>query len=172
MARFEGKHLKKLRTTPLGRQAKPFLWRSNRGEFIIHCVTWALAIGSSAFAFRMISDEEREPEFGGLEYLSIFNRPSRFAVQSPYRERPPTMPAQRDIDPTSVGSIRASKSEASALKYNILRASPDSAVIQTPRATIRVGRGDPIEDLGVVATIENRNGRWTIVMRNGSILSD
>jgi hypothetical protein len=45
-------------------------------------------------------------------------------------------------------------------------------VIQAPDAVLHVTRGDTIEGLGRVATIESRNADWIVVMENGLVIDN
>jgi hypothetical protein len=115
----------------------------------------------------MILDQTRQPEFAGLEYLSIYSKPNIAA-----RRPSPNRANERTIDFDAVGSIGASNPKAAASRHRLLHATQDFAVIQAPDAVLHVTRGDTIEGLGRVATIESRNADWIVVMENGLVIDN
>lgn len=160
------------RATKRGRKPVNAVEQANRAEFIVRGLTLTLAAGSFGFAVHMIADGEREPRFAGLEYLSIFSKPNGYATGFAVDSRESANRAKDDIDFTSVGSVRKAKTKSSALRYSILQASSEFAVVKTPNAVIRVRRGEEIDALGRVVLIENQNGRWAIITANGSVIGD
>lgn len=142
------------------------LERCGGGERIVRSMTGALAIATTAFASYMIADKRRQPEFAGLEYLSIFNRPNSLA------SRLSPSPATKDqgVDFSSVGSIKKTDQRAHSPRYRIRQASSEAALIETPNSTLRVKKGDRIDNLGFVAAIEVREGNWAVVMTDGAVI--
>lgn len=130
----------------------------------------ALAIGAAAFASHMISDTDRQPQFAGLEHLSIFSKPTRTAARRVEKDGQIAAVRGPGIDYTPVGSVSRSNIERSSSGFVLVEATPDFATLQTPRGgRVRVSRGDTLEGLGRVYAIERRGGQWVVVTSNGVI---
>ena len=130
----------------------------------------ALAIGATAFASHMIADTDRRPQFAGLEHLSIFSKPTRSAARRVEKDGRTAAVRGPGIDYTPVGAVSRSNIERSSSGFVLVEATPDFAILQTPRGgRVRVSRGDTLEGLGRVYAIERRGGQWVVVTSNGVI---
>jgi hypothetical protein len=129
-----------------------------------------LAMGAAAFASHMILDTDRRPQFAGLEHLSIFSKPTRFAARRMEKDGQIAAVRGPGIDYTPVGVVSRSNIERSSSGFVVVEATPDFAILQTPRGgRVRVSRGDALEGLGRVYAIERRGGQWVVVTSNGVI---
>ncbi len=127
----------------------------------------ALALGSAAFATRMITDADYRPQFAGLDHLSIFSKPATHGVAS-MKESALAL-RKNGVDPSPVGAIK--RSEVAAQHFTILEASSNAALILAPHGGIeRVARGSFIEGLGRVSVIEWRRNRWVVITTNGFVV--
>jgi len=100
----------------------------SRGEQILVMAGVTLAIGSTAFATRMISDSAYRPQFSGLEHLAIFSKPATHTLA---QSRVKGLIADHSaIDYTPVGAIKKSKGAAEGL--SLLAAASNSALIIEP----------------------------------------
>lgn len=154
-----------------------------------------MAGSSLAFAGYMVADDQHTPRIAGMEYLSIFARPS-YSVASAESRRSPAAPApgeQREaqaarapapsVDTTPTGSIgeaavlgrpvnliltplRAAAAPAPA-RYAILDVSRGVAVIADESGARRIAPGDVVPGLGRIAAIERRGAHWIVAVENG-----
>lgn len=153
----------------------------------------AIACSTLAFAAYMVSDSDRPPRIAGMEYLSIFARPSHPPVTTAQREPPvaaeaANQPAAPSIDPTPTGSIleraasgrpinliltpiREVDSRAPPSPYRILDVSKGEALIANQTGSRRVRAGDIVPDLGRVNAIEKRGDHWVLLIQNGAMLA-
>jgi hypothetical protein len=171
-ARFMRPGPKQFRKIVAEKTAKPS-WRiRDRGEFLVQSVGLVLAIASTTFATYMISNEDRQPEFAGLEHLAIFSRPASATHQREITERQFAANGQPNVDYTPVGSISPLRRSVSARGFVVLGASSGIAVVQGPKAIVRVSPGDPLDGLGRVIAIERRDDKWVVVTSSGLIVSN
>jgi hypothetical protein len=151
-----------------------------------------IALSSLGFAGYMVADVDRPPRIAGLEYLSIFARPSRsLAVVDP---EPAALPAQetpsriaQSIDPTPTGSIPAkaaagrpvdalaapvgvAPAHAPSFPYKLLYVSNGEALLQTEGGILHVKAGDTLPTLGRINAIEKAGDRWFLTAQNGATL--
>ncbi len=157
----------------------------------------AIACSTLAFAGYMVADSDRPPRIAGMEYLSIFARPSHAPVATARREAPAAteasnQPAARLIDPTPTGSINGSILDRAApgqpvnliltpirdvdsrtppSQYRILDVSNGEALIANQTGSRRVRAGDIVPDLGRVNAIEKRGNHWVLLIQNGAALA-
>lgn len=140
-----------------------------RGETIVRSLGLLLAIGSLTFASCMISNNERRPEFAGLEHLSIFSKPATSATGRMRAERQ-TAAEQPALDYAPVSSFSRS-SDRPASGFVLLGATSGSAVIQGPNSIAWVSQGAIVDGLGRVTAIERRGEKWVVVTTGGLVLS-
>jgi hypothetical protein len=146
-------------------------------EFGIRVASVALAGGSMTFAAVMIADSERQPRVTGVEYLSIFSKPALLAAQRAQQQQasePQIVVAEKtepEIDYTPIGTVPDDKRAETPINgFKLLEASGDSALIRGPRgSSMRVWKGDVIDGVGRVVSIEKRGDRWAVVTSNGLI---
>ena len=152
----------------------------------------AIACSTLAFAGYMVADNDRPPRIAGMEYLSIFARPSRAPVATARREAPAATEASNQptplIDPTPTGSIldragsgqavnlaptsiRDVESQTPPLPYRVLDVSQGEALIATQAGSRRVRAGDIVPDLGRINAIEKRGDHWILLIQNGAALA-
>jgi hypothetical protein len=151
----------------------------------------AIACSTLAFAGYMVSDSDRPPRIAGMEYLTIFARPSHSPVVAAQREAPAAAeaanrPATPLIDPTPTGSILGAAAGrpvnliltpirdvdpgAPPSPYRILDVSKGEALIANQTSSRRVRAGDIVPDLGRVNAIERRGDHWVLLIQNGATL--
>ena len=153
----------------------------------------AIACSTLAFAGYMVADTSRQPRIAGIEYLSIFARPSHSPVIAAQREAPvvaeaSNQPAAPSIDPTPTGSIleraasgqpvnliltpiRDVASMAPSSPYKILDVSRGEALIASQIGSRRVRAGDIVPELGRVDAIERRGDHWVLLTQHGVALT-
>ena len=140
-----------------------------RGEWALRLTGVALAIGSTAFASRMITNTDYHPQFAGMEYLSIFNKPSTTLaarIKGPRLARHDT-----SVDYAPVGAINPARNERVAKDFTLLEASFDFAIVKTPRGDIvRVAPGYEFERVGRVVAVKRRGDDWVVVTSSGAII--
>ena len=151
-----------------------------------------IACCSLAFAGYMLADKDRPPRIAGMEYLSIFARPSHSPATAPPLKAPVVAEAMnqraaQSIDPTPTGSIldqaasgrpvnliltpmRDADPKASSFPYRILDVSNGEALIANRTGFRRVRAGDVLSDLGRVDAIEKRGDHWVLLVQNGAAL--
>jgi hypothetical protein len=135
------------------------------GETAVRSIGVGLAVASTAFAAYMISDTERQPQFAGLEHLSIYSRPATLAsrrAQTQLAEQSPK------VDYTPTASIREAQPPRAA-GFQLIEVRDGTALIQTPNARVRVIRGDVIAGLGRVTALERRGEQWVVVTTGGLV---
>jgi hypothetical protein len=151
-----------------------------------------IALSSLGFAGYMVTDVDRPPRIAGLEYLSIFARPSHSLVVAKNRSSTPALDeapveAAQSIDPTPTGSIpdRISvggivnpvptpmgdgSAKPPASLSRLLYVSDGEALIQTDLGLRHVRAGDLLPDLGRINTIERTGDHWVLLTQNGATL--
>jgi len=151
-----------------------------------------IACSSLAFAGYMLADSDRPPRIAGMEYLSIFARPSHSLataaqLKAPLAAEATNRLAAPSIDPTPTGSIfdkaasgqpvnliltpmRNIDPKAPPSPYRILDVSNGEAVIANQTGFRRVRAGDILPDLGRVNAIEKRGDHWVLTTQNGAPL--
>jgi hypothetical protein len=146
--------------------------RIGLAEYLVRAASGGMAILSATFAAHMIADGDRRPEFAGVEYLSIFKRTAMIASGAGGARSVAETVA---VDQSPVGSIAKTESggvASAASHYHVRQASADSALLVTLDRTLRVRRGDRIVDLGLIASIERRSGKWVVVTQSGEIIGE
>lgn len=143
-----------------------------RGEIVAQSLGLALAVGSATFASYMISNNEREPQFAGLEHLAIFSRPAGSITPRAPTESQPIDNRQSEADYTPTGSISRSKRDLPVRGFVLLGATSGSAVIRGPNGVARISEGDILHGLGRVTAIERRGEKWVVVTPSGLIVSN
>lgn len=139
----------------------------DRGEMFLGVAGVALALGSAAFATRMITDADYRPQFAGLDHLSIFSKPATHYVASVKQSAPAVR--RNGVDPTPVGAIKQSK--VAAQHFTLPDASSDVALMLAPNGKIeRVARGSFVEGLGRVSSIEWRGKQWVVITTTGLVV--
>jgi hypothetical protein len=142
---------------------------------------FATAFCSLAFAGYMISDRARQPYFPGGEYLAIFAKPNHgfqvAAHPSPPVVRTTASNDSNGIDPTPTGSIasasRGEPPDGAALptqRYRLVAANREAAWVESETGFRQVKPGEALPGFGRIATIERRNGRWTMTTDSGLAL--
>ncbi|WP_159725952.1 hypothetical protein [Methylosinus sp. Ce-a6] len=139
------------------------------GEAAVRTVGVGLAVVSTAFAAYMISDAERQPQFAGLEHLAIYSRPTAIAAK---RMQTQIADQRGKVDFTPVGSIGESQSEAGVPGFSLLSVRAGVALLQTPKAIVKVSPGDLVEGLGRVTALERRGEKWALVTTGGVIIGN
>ncbi len=165
---------------------------SSYGDRMLAVSGVLIACCSLAFAGYMMADVDRPARIVGMEYLSIFARPSHSLIAA----EPPKAPASveatnnfapQSVDPTPTGSIRESSVSARPLDlivspvreldpkappsaYKLLEVSDGEALIESETGFRRVKVGDVLPDLGRVKTIEKRGDHWLLTTQNGAPL--
>ncbi|MBI1867223.1 MAG: hypothetical protein HYS06_02835 [Methylocystis sp.] len=148
-------------------------WREYcRGETVVRSLGLALAVGAATFASYMISNNDREPEFAGLEHLAIFSRPTTSIIRRMPAEKQTAAGGQSEMDYTPVGSISSAKRNLPVRGFVLLQATSDAAVIQGPNGVARVSQGDILRGLGRITAIERRGEKWVVVTPSGLIVSN
>jgi hypothetical protein len=136
------------------------------GEAIVRTLGLLLAFVSADFAVSMILDEDRKPQFAGLEHLAIYARPSTLSQHRvPTAGRIGASP-QVEVDYAPVGAIATKGAEP---RYILLEATSKYAVVQGPLGIVRLARGDALTKLGRVLSIERRTDGWAVVTEGGLI---
>lgn len=151
-----------------------------------------IACSTLAFAGYMMADVDRPPRIAGMEYLSIFARPSHSLVTAAQLKAPDVAEATNNlaiqsVDPTPTGSIldrvaagrpvnliltpmRNIDPRTPFSPYRLLDVSNGEALIENDAGFRRVKTGDILPDLGRVNTIEKRGDRWVLLTQNGAAL--
>lgn len=154
---------------PRGR-ARPDRPAREPGEMIVRSFGVVLAVASTTFAAYMISDTERQPQFAGLEHLSIFSKP---AVSAARRTQTQIAADQHNkVDYTPVGSISEQRQDKAVPGFVLLGVRSGTALIQTQNMIARVSPGDVVEGLGRITAIERRGDKWVVVTPSGLIVSN
>lgn len=182
------------KTSPQRNPPTAPLPRSSSVDRILAGFGVATALSSLAFAGYMVSDSDRPPRIAGMEYLSIFARPSHSIAAA--EDRPVALaaastaavPPPRAIDLTPTGSIpdrpnasrpaslvvaSAHSAEASPLPpspYKLLDVLNGEALIQTDIGLRHVRAGDLLPDLGRINSIEKRGDHWILLTQSGAAL--
>ena len=122
----------------------------------------ATAAGAVGFAGYETMFSDHMPHINGLQYLAIFAQPSH---------HPPAL-AQNgkgaiDMAPTGALSHPAPQEAAG---YALVGAQGRFAWLREGNRIFAVYPGDDVARLGHVVSIETREGRWTLVGRNGETL--
>ncbi|BGE87258.1 MULTISPECIES: hypothetical protein [Methylosinus] len=139
-----------------------------------------LAVASTAFAGYMISDNERSPQFAGIEHLSIYSRPATLAAQraqmqiaqtqpQTQSESRPQLQAQAKVDYAPVGSIGESPQTPTITGFHLLEVRGGAALLETPNAIVRVSPGDVVAGLGRITAFERRGDKWVLVTPSGIV---
>jgi len=151
-----------------------------------------IALSSLGFAGYMVADVDRPPRIAGLEYLSLFARPSHAIaaadaqVDAPAGEAPPGRIAQ-SIDPSPTGSIpdkagagrsvsivrapmAAAAPKAATFPFKLLYVSNGEALLQTDLGILHVRAGDVVPELGHIEAIERSGDHWAMQTQNGARL--
>ena len=151
-----------------------------------------IACSSLAFAGYMLADKDRPPRIAGMEYLSIFARPSHSVataapIEAPVVAQATNQPAVPEIDPTPTGSIldqaasgrpvnliltpvRNIEAKTASSPYAIVSVSNGQALIANQAGARRVRAGDVLPDFGRINAIEKRGDHWVLLMQNGAPL--
>jgi hypothetical protein len=151
-----------------------------------------IACSSLAFAGYMLADANGPPRIAGMEYLSIFARPSHpiAAAQqpmAPVAEEAPTRLAAETIDPTPTGSIsnkiasgqpvnfimtpiRDLEAKAPYAAYTLLDVSNGEALIQSNVGFRSVRVGDVLPEIGRINAIERLGDHWVLLSEKGAAL--
>ncbi|MGO9758601.1 MAG: hypothetical protein ACLPNY_18525 [Roseiarcus sp.] len=151
-----------------------------------------IACSSLAFAGYMLADKDRPPRIAGMEYLSIFARPSHSAapaapIEAPVMAQAANPPATQAIDPTPTGSIldqaasgrpvnlvltpmRTIDARAAPSSYSILDVANGQALVASESDARRVKVGDVVPDFGRINAIEKRGDHWVVLIQNGAPL--
>jgi hypothetical protein len=137
-----------------------------------------IALSSLGFAGYMISDVDRPPRIAGMEYLSIFARPSHGVVaavgrpDAPGAEETPARLAQ-SIDPTPTGSIPDKagivRAKPSNFPFKVLYVANGEALMQTDGAILHIKPGDTLATLGRINSIERSGDRWIVSTQSGAM---
>ncbi len=139
-----------------------------RGETFVRFTGVALAVGSTAFAARMITDKDYHPEFAGIEHLSIFSKPTRSHTA---QLDPDFSRRGAGVDYTPIGVVNSASQGRSKTGFALLEASAGAALLRAPSGDkLRVSRGATVEGLGRVTAIERRGERWVVVTSSGAIV--
>lgn len=129
------------------------------------------------FAGKMIQ-EPHEPYIPGIEYLAIFSMPNSSALKAAHQLQsikfsPPAPPYVVDSAPTASipkqgGRQRQEEKETlePATSYTILSATEGLAWLQRGFNITEVRKGDYVTGLGIIASIEQKAGRWRIIWEN------
>jgi hypothetical protein len=133
-----------------------------------------IALSSLGFAGYMISDVDRAPRIAGLEYLSIFARPSHGPMTVAARQEADETsgrPAQ-SIDPTPTGSIPdkpgAVRARPANFPFKVLYVAGGEALMQTDGAILHIKVGDTLPAIGRINSIEKTGDRWTVSTQSGA----
>ncbi|MFI5013170.1 MAG: hypothetical protein ACHQAY_12575 [Hyphomicrobiales bacterium] len=154
----------------------------------------ALAVASGSFAGYMISDTDRQPRFSGAEYLTVFAKltpTGRGAATSTPQGRPSdrateaddlaTASLPRNVLPgaddgaltpaaTPIGQPVSAPDATAALKGYVLRSVFRGAALIESRDGLReVKPGAILPNVGLVTSIEQRDGAWVVVTSKGII---
>lgn len=133
-----------------------------------------LALCSAGFAAVMVADRGK-PKVFGLEHLAIFAQPNK-SVRVAHRERAlgptPASPADAQLDTEPVGSIArdASGQTGAGARYDIISAQSDLVWLKRGDALLAATPGQTLPGLGLIASIDKRNGTWTLLGKNGEEL--
>ena len=149
----------------------------------------ALAVASGSFAAYMISDRDRQPQFSGAEYLTVFAKLTPSHRGSPGGWARSDLPDAGPDDistasvppkeapgdpPDSFATSRVDPGGAFApgltLKDYTLRSVANGvAIIDSPEGLREVRAGTVLPYAGLVIAIERRDGRWVVVTSRGVI---
>jgi hypothetical protein len=135
-----------------------------------------IALSSLGFAGYMISDVDRPPRIAGLEYLSIFARPSHGLTAAAGRQDAEEAPGRlaQSIDPTPTGSIPdksgAVRARPSNFPFKVLYVAGGEALMQADGAILHVKVGDALPTLGRINSIEKTGDRWIVTTQSGATL--
>lgn len=160
------------------RRSSPQSHARTAGETVVRSVGIGLAVASTAFAGYMISDNERSPQFAGIEHLSIYSRPATLAAQraqtqvaqtQPQSESRPQLQAQAKVDYAPVGSIGESPQTPTIPGFHLLEVRGGAALLETPNAIVRVSPGDVVAGLGRITAFERRGDKWVLVTPSGIV---
>jgi hypothetical protein len=135
-------------------------------------VGFALAGLSLLFAVEMLR-KPHEPYIPGLQYLAIFAQPNSSASKAARLPSPPAYGSSKtpnSVDYTSTASIPERKQKKEALgelaTYEILGATQEVAWLRRGSEIVQVRRGDYVPGIGRILSIEERAGRWRLVVEN------
>ena len=145
------------------------LGRAVRGENFLRFTGVALAVGSTAFAARMITDTNYQPQFAGIEHLSIFAKPVR--THTARLDEPDFSRRAAGVDYTPIGVVKGASHDHAKTGYVLLEGSSTDALLRTPRGeTLHVTRGSALDTLGRVTAIERRAEHWVVVTSSGAVI--
>jgi hypothetical protein len=145
-----------------------------------------IALSSLGFAGYMISDVDRPPRIAGMEYLSIFAKPSHPVTLADLRPDQTPGSSSASIDPTPTGSIPdkagvdrpasvvagpmgAVRPNRPSFPFKLLYVSNGEALLQTEGGILHVKSGDVLPALGRVSSIERSGDRWVMSTQNGAM---
>jgi hypothetical protein len=123
----------------------------------------ATAAGAVGFAGYVMFAGDHEPHINGLEYLAIFAQPSHHGAPGADKSD------ATKVDVRPVGAIPREIKENVA-GYWLVGAQPSFAWLREGNRIFAVHPGDDVPRLGRVATIEERDGRWTLVDDKGAAM--
>jgi len=121
----------------------------------------ATAAGSVAFAgYMTLTVGERGPLIYGMDHLAIFAQPSRGLSHDD---------SSQSVDATPVGALPPNVKDH-VEGYSLVGAQSDFAWLRNGNKIFAVHIGDDVPNLGRVASIELRDGRWMLVDIKGNPL--
>ncbi len=151
----------------------------------------ALAVASGSFAAYMISDKERQPQFAGAEYLTVFAKLTPSGRATPGGWTKQTLPDSDSSQPDdlSTGSVAAkivpggsadpqaptrlnpgAFAPGATLPDYVLRSVVKGvALIEGGDGQREVRPGTILPYAGVVVSIEKRDGKWIVITSRGII---
>jgi hypothetical protein len=166
--------------------------RSSSGDRVLAGLGIMIAMSSLAFAGYMVSDVDRPPRIAGLEYLSIFARPSHSgaaALDRPLAIEAAPAPsiAAGSIDLTPTGSIPDKGDDSRPIRFmpppvrandlpppistnKLLDVLNGEALVQTDVGLRHVKAGDLLPDLGRINSIEKKGDHWVLLTQSGATL--
>ncbi len=144
----------------------------------------SIAVGSASFAAYMFVHAPSDPYFGGMEHLALFAQPARIGRPDADAPRAPDLIARSvPMDMTPIGTIVAKpssegrsggKAPAAALPilagHALLSLIGSRALIQSPAGARIHAMGEELPGVGVLRSIEQFDGGWSVVTDKGRIL--
>lgn len=133
-----------------------------------------LAFCSVVFAAVMVADRGK-PKVFGLEHLAIFAQPNksvRVAQREQTPQQAPAISASAQLDTEPVGSIARDGSvrTGAGARYDLISAQSDLVWLKRGDALVAAAPGQTLPGLGLIASIEKRNGAWILLGANGEEL--
>jgi hypothetical protein len=122
----------------------------------------ATATGTVAFAGYMMMRGDHTPLINGMQYLAIYAQPSH-----PRHVADAQRPEAVDMAP--VGALSRDGQDRTS-GYQLVGAEPRFAWLRQGDHIFAVHPGDEVARLGKIASIEQRDGRWTLVDEKGATL--